>query len=205
MLGAAPKEDCDGYGNQTKRRWTVAIPIQIDPDRIRAEYRDGVIALFILRAEREKPRSIKITWTVGEQSWQPIKSCRCSRSAKSKVRKRARCRGGCFSRRRTSFETSEALTLVLEMPGVDKGSVEVKVENDVLNIEGRVDFSKYDGLKPLYTEYNVGHYARSFRLSSKIEQEGISAELKDGVMTLILPKAEKARTRKIQVSWPPSG
>ena len=42
-------------------------------------------------------------------------------------------------------------------------SVEVKVENDVLNIEGHVDFSKYDGLQPLYTEYNVGHYARSFR------------------------------------------
>jgi HSP20 family molecular chaperone IbpA len=55
------------------------------------------------------------------------------------------------------FETSEALTLVLEMPGVDKDRVEVKVENDVLNIEGRVDFSKYDGLQPLYTEYNVGH------------------------------------------------
>lgn len=98
------------------------------------------------------------------------------------------------------FENSEALTLVLEMPGVDKGSVEVKVESDVLNIEGRVDFSKYDGLQPLYTEYNVGHYARSFRLSSKIEQEGISAELKDGVMTLVLPKAEKAKTRKIKVS-----
>lgn len=98
------------------------------------------------------------------------------------------------------FETSEALTLMLEMPGVDKGSVEVKVENDLLNIEGRVDFSKYDGLQPLYTEYNVGHYARSFRLSSKIEQEGISAELKDGVMTLVLPKAEKAKARKIKVS-----
>ena len=98
------------------------------------------------------------------------------------------------------FETSEALTLVLEMPGVDKGSVEVKVENDVLNIEGRVDFSKYDGLQPLYTEYNVGHYARSFRLSSKIEQEGISAELRDGVMTLLLPKSEKAKARKIEVN-----
>jgi HSP20 family molecular chaperone IbpA len=98
------------------------------------------------------------------------------------------------------FETSEALTLVLEMPGVDKGSVEVKVENDVLNIEGRVGFSKYEGMQPLYTEYNVGHYARSFRLSRKIEQEGISAELKDGVMTLVLPKAEKAKSRKIQVS-----
>ena len=98
------------------------------------------------------------------------------------------------------FETSETLTLVLEMPGVDKGSVEVRVENDVLNIEGHIDFSKYDGLQPLYTEYNVGHYARSFRLSSKIEQEGISAELKDGVMTLVLPEAEKAKARKIKVS-----
>ena len=98
------------------------------------------------------------------------------------------------------FEDANALTVVLEMPGVDKGSVEVKVENDVLNIEGRVDFSKYEGLQPLYTEYNVGHYARSFRLSSKIEQEGISAELKDGVMTLVLPKAEKAKARKIKVT-----
>jgi HSP20 family protein len=98
------------------------------------------------------------------------------------------------------FETGQALTLTLEMPGVDKGSVDVRVENDVLSIEGRVDFSKYDGLQPLYTEYNVGHYARSFRLSSKIEQDAISAVLNDGVMTLVLPKAEKARARKINVS-----
>jgi HSP20 family protein len=98
------------------------------------------------------------------------------------------------------FEADQALTLILEMPGVDKGNVDVKVENDVLSIEGRVNFSKYDGLQPLYTEYNVGHYARSFRLSGKIEQEAISAELKDGVMTLVLPRAEKAKPRKINVS-----
>jgi len=64
----------------------------------------------------------------------------------------------------------------------------------------RLDFSKYDGLQPLYTEYNIGRYARSFRLSNKIDQEGISAELKDRVMTLVLPKAEKAKARKIEVS-----
>ena len=98
------------------------------------------------------------------------------------------------------FETDQALTVVLEMPGVNKDSVNVRVENDVLSVEGRVDFSNYAGLQPVYTEYNVGNYARSFQLSSKIEQDAISAELKDGVMTLVLPKAEKARARKITVT-----
>ena len=98
------------------------------------------------------------------------------------------------------FETDQALTVILEMPGVNKDSVDVSVENDVLTIEGRVDFSNYDRLQPLYTEYNVGNYARSFQLSSKIEQDRISAELKDGVMMLVLPKAEKAKPRKINVS-----
>jgi len=98
------------------------------------------------------------------------------------------------------FETDQALTVILEMPGVSKDSVDVNVETDVLTIEGRVDFSNYDGLQPLYTEYNVGNYARSFQLSSKIEQDRISAELKDGVMMLVLPKAEKAKPRKINVS-----
>ena len=70
----------------------------------------------------------------------------------------------------------------------------------MLSVEGRVDFSNYAGLQPVYTEYNVGNYARNFQLSSKIEQDAISAELKDGVMTLVLPKAEKARPRKITVT-----
>ena len=86
------------------------------------------------------------------------------------------------------------------MPGVGKDSVDVSVENDVLTIEGRVNFSNYDGLQPLYTEYNVGNYARSFQLSGKIEQDRINAELKDGVMILTLPKAEKAKPRKINIS-----
>ena len=98
------------------------------------------------------------------------------------------------------FETPEALRVVLEMPGVSKNSVEVSVENNVLTIIGRIDFANYEGLQPLYTEYNIGHYSRSFRLSNEIEQEGIKAELKDGVITLVLPKAEKAKPRRINVS-----
>src|SRR5215469_11563688 len=98
------------------------------------------------------------------------------------------------------FETPDALTVVLEMPGVDRNSVEASVENDTVTIEGRIDFSKYEGMQPVYTEYNVGHYARSFEVSNKIDQGKISAEMKDGVVTLVLPKAEQAKQRKIQVS-----
>lgn len=98
------------------------------------------------------------------------------------------------------FETDQALTVILEMPGVDKDNVDVRVENDVLKIEGRIDFSRYEGLQPVYTEYNIGNYARRFQLSSKIDQDRISAELRDGVMTLVLPKSDKAKPRKIAVS-----
>jgi HSP20 family molecular chaperone IbpA len=97
------------------------------------------------------------------------------------------------------YETQDALTVILEMPGVDKTKVDVRVEDGVLNIEGRLDFSNYQGLQPLYTEYNIGHYARSFRLSGRIDQSKIGAELKDGVLSLVLPKVEEAKSRTIQV------
>ena len=97
------------------------------------------------------------------------------------------------------FETPQALTVVLEMPGVDRNSIEAHVEDDVVTIEGRIDFAKYEGMQPVYTEYNVGHYARSFQISNKIDQSKISAEMKDGVVTLVLPRAEQTKQRKIQV------
>jgi HSP20 family molecular chaperone IbpA len=97
------------------------------------------------------------------------------------------------------YESNDALNVVLEMPGVDKNSVDIRVEDSVLKIEGRLDFSKYQGLQPLYTEYNVGHYSRSFRLSSTIDQNKIAAELNDGVLSLVLPKVEEAKPRTIEV------
>jgi HSP20 family protein len=97
------------------------------------------------------------------------------------------------------FETDHALTVVLEMPGVGRENVDVGVENDILTIAGRFDFSKYKGLQPLYTEYNIGNYSRRFQISNKIDQGGIKAELKDGVMTVVLPKSEKTKPRRISV------
>jgi HSP20 family protein len=98
------------------------------------------------------------------------------------------------------YEAPESLTVLVEMPGVEKKNVEISVEDGVLNVRGRLDLTKYQGLTPLYTEYNVGHYSRSFRLSSKIDQNKIGAEMKDGVLSLRLPKTEEAKPRTIRVT-----
>ena len=98
------------------------------------------------------------------------------------------------------FETDQALSLIVEMPGVDKNKVNVSVEDGVLTIEGRLDFSKYEGMQPVYTEYNIGHYRRSFSLSNKVDQSKIRAEMKDGVLTLVLPKPEEVKPRSISIN-----
>ena len=97
------------------------------------------------------------------------------------------------------FETDDALTVVLEMPGADRDNIDVSVENGVLTVEGKINFKKYEGLQPVYSEYNVGPYRRSFRISSRTDQDKIRAEMSDGVITLVLPKAEEAKPRKIEV------
>jgi HSP20 family protein len=97
------------------------------------------------------------------------------------------------------YETAEAITVVMELPGVEKDDIDVKLENDTVRIEGRIDFAKYEGLEPLYTEYNVGHFIRSFSLSNKIDQQQIGAQLEDGVLTLTLQKAKEAQPRKIAI------
>ncbi len=98
------------------------------------------------------------------------------------------------------YETDQALTVVMEMPGVDKGKVEINIEEGVLTVEGRIDFSKYEALVPVYTEYNIGNFRRSFSLSNSTDQDKIRADMKDGVLTVTLPKAEQAKPRKIAVA-----
>jgi HSP20 family protein len=98
------------------------------------------------------------------------------------------------------YETEEGLTVLMEMPGVDKANIEIDVKEGVLTVQGRIDSGKYEELKPVYTEYNIGHYRRSFSISNKINQDKISAEMTDGVLKLALPKAEEVKPRKIAVA-----
>jgi HSP20 family protein len=97
------------------------------------------------------------------------------------------------------YETDDALTVVMEVPGVARQDIDINLEHDVIRVEGHIDPSKYDGLEPLYTEHNVGHFARAFSLSSKVDQQQIGAQLEDGVLTLTLRKAKDALPRRIEI------
>jgi HSP20 family molecular chaperone IbpA len=97
-------------------------------------------------------------------------------------------------------ETPEALWLWADVPGVDENSIEVRLENGRLSIEGRVAPGDYADLAPVYTEYNVGDFVRSFRISDAIDGERVRAKVTDGVLELELPKAESARPRRIPIS-----
>ena len=96
-------------------------------------------------------------------------------------------------------ETADALLLTMEMPGVDRKDIDIKIEEDALRVEGRIDATKYDGFEPLYTEYNVGPFARTFALSHLIDQQQIGATLRDGVLTLTLKKVQEAQPRQIEI------
>src|ERR1700759_4927924 len=97
------------------------------------------------------------------------------------------------------FETADALKIVMEVPGVLREAVDVKVENEVLSVEGRIETTNYNGLEPLYTEYPIGHFARSFALPEQVDQHNITAQLEDGVLTLTLNKRPESKPRRIAV------
>lgn len=98
------------------------------------------------------------------------------------------------------YETADRLWLWADLPGVDEQSVQVNLVDGVLTLTGQVSVSDYDRLSPVYTEYSVGNYSRRFTVSDAVDPNGITARLTNGVLTLELPKAERAKPRKIDIS-----
>lgn len=96
------------------------------------------------------------------------------------------------------YETDDAIVLLVDMPGVDENSIDINVERNVLTITGNVDPTLPEGYSLSYAEYRIGDYQRSFILSNQVDQEGIDATIRDGVLKLHLPKAGP-ETRKIGV------
>lgn len=104
-----------------------------------------------------------------------------------------------FVPRADIYETEEGITVVADMPGVDETSLDITLEKNVLSINGYVDPVLPEGYSLTYAEYRVGDYQRAFTLSDQIDQDGIEAVVKDGVLRLYLPKITEAKRRKIAI------
>lgn len=97
------------------------------------------------------------------------------------------------------YESSDSLFVTMDVPGVQKNNLDINLEKNVLTVTGKINFSNYKELQPIYTEYNIGNYVRSFTLASEIDKDQISAKVNDGVLELKLPKLKKAAAKKIVI------
>ena len=97
------------------------------------------------------------------------------------------------------FEDDGGITVLADMPGVPKERLELKVEGDALLIEGSVQSATPEGLEAIYAEVRIPRYRRSFTLSRELDTGRIEANLKDGVLTLRIPKQAHAQPRRIEV------
>lgn len=108
--------------------------------------------------------------------------------------------GLCFIPRSDIYELEDRLMIVADVPGAHEDSIDIVLEKDVLTINAYVDPLQPEGHTLAYAEYEVGDYTRSFKISSEIDREKISASIRNGVLRLQLPKAAAAKTRKISVT-----
>ena len=95
------------------------------------------------------------------------------------------------------YETQEGLVVLADLPGVAKDGLDVRVENSLLTIRGKTHHNVAGEFN--YREYDLVNFFRQFELNERVDQQKISAELKNGVLTLHLPKAEEAKPRKIDI------
>jgi HSP20 family protein len=96
-------------------------------------------------------------------------------------------------------ETVEGITLTADLPGVAKENLAIGIEGDTLAIEGSVTLNEPAKLNPIYAEIRVAHYKRSFVLSRDLDTDKIDARLENGVLTLHIPKRERAKPRRVEV------
>jgi HSP20 family molecular chaperone IbpA len=97
------------------------------------------------------------------------------------------------------FEDADGITLQADMPGVTKDRLRIQVDQDALSVEGDLLFDMPQGMDALYADVRATRYARSFALSSELDVDNIDASLKDGVLTLRVPKRAEVRPRKVEI------
>jgi HSP20 family protein len=105
----------------------------------------------------------------------------------------------CFVPRADIYETDENVFVVVDMPGVSTETIDITLEKNILTINGNTNLDTPGEYSLAFAEYEVGDFERSFRLTDQIARDGIEAAYNDGVLRLVLPKAEEAKVRKIDI------
>lgn len=108
-------------------------------------------------------------------------------------------RGTTYSPRFDIWENDDEMILYGDLPGVTPDGLDVHFENPILTIHGKVSPRHHD-IKFLHGEYGIGDFHRTFTIGEAIDTDRISAELKNGVLTVHLPKSEKVKPRRIEVT-----
>ncbi|HEY7658725.1 MAG TPA: Hsp20/alpha crystallin family protein [Burkholderiales bacterium] len=97
------------------------------------------------------------------------------------------------------FEDAHGITVQAEMPGVSRDRLNIQADRNNLTIEGDAVIDMPAGMEAIYADVQATRYARSFVLSGELETDAIDAKLKDGVLTVRIPKRSEFRPRKIEV------
>ena len=97
------------------------------------------------------------------------------------------------------LEDKEGVTLLLDLPGVSEGGLDLTVERGVLTVLGRRQLVAPNGTELRHSEFSEGVYRRSFTLSEELDGEKVDAELKHGVLSLRIPKSERGKPKRIQI------
>lgn len=95
------------------------------------------------------------------------------------------------------FESDDKLTLIADMPGVDKSGLDINLEKGILTLNGEVSIERKG--KALMSEFSSTNFYRQFKLSEHIDADKATAKLQNGVLTLEIPKAESAKPKKITI------
>jgi HSP20 family protein len=176
-----------GFGQFSR---TIRLPVKVDADKVEARFEHGILFVTLPKSDAAKPRRISVNEVVNSPA--------TKKEPRTELDKPDVTRGLCFTPRVDVLETEEELLLVADLPGVKPEDADVRFDNGELSIDGRCA-PRHQGAKYLLSEYGVGNFYRAFTISEHIDWQKISAELKNGVLTVHLPKAETVEPKQITV------
>jgi HSP20 family protein len=176
-----------GFGQFSR---TILLPVNVDADKVTALFEHGVLFVTLPKNEAAKPRRISVNDMVNSHALEKVQ--------RTELEKPEVPRGLCYTPRFDIMETEEEVLLLGDLPGLKPEDADVRFDNGELIVDGRCA-PRHAAANYLLAEYGVGDFYRGFSICEHIDWQKISAELKNGVLTVHLPKAEIVKPKKITV------